>query len=195
MVPRNAHLFLVRRLAGISTIEALTQESTSALVALGVQLSDVLSADRILLVEGPSDRAILEEWFPDVVHDPGVQIIEAGGGDYARYVDTLAKWLEAVDRLGPQRRILFLRDRDELPERVLQRLRESPSIHALERRELENYLLDPVAISDVLGNRHAVAVKPTDLAAAIRVTADGLKEVIVLKRVARQLQPVGWVGG
>lgn len=78
--PGNAHLFLVRRLAGISTIEALTQESTSALVALGVQLSDVLSADRILLVEGPSDRAILEEWFPDVVHDPDVQIIRGWWG-------------------------------------------------------------------------------------------------------------------
>jgi predicted ATPase len=186
-------LWLIQRSNGVSTVEAVNRESTAALIALGVNLSDVLSADRILLVEGPSDQAVLEQWFPNYLHDPRTEIIQAGGGDYARHVETLNTWLAAVDRLGPQRRAFFLRDRDELPEAVVQRLQDSPHIYLLPNRELENYLLDAPAITEVIMTESSLTLQPSDMETAIRAAADDLKSAVVLKRVARQLKPVGWV--
>jgi predicted ATPase len=94
--PTVGHLFLVRRDHGVSTVTSLTREPSEALAALGVRLSDVLSADRLLLVEGLSDQEVLEAWFPDLLRDSRVEIIEAPGGDNARFADVLERWIQAA---------------------------------------------------------------------------------------------------
>jgi len=185
----RASLVLTRRSDGISTVEELPSESTQALFDLGVRLSDVLSADRILLVEGPSDRAVLFQWFGPMLDNPNVEIIEAEGGDYARHVETLGAWLEAADRLGPSRRVLFLRDKDELPDRTLKRLK-SPRIYTLQRREIENYLLDPAAIARVLESEYGIDVSIQQIGSTMRRAADALRSTVILKRVARNLEPI-----
>jgi predicted ATPase len=68
--PTVGSLFLVRRDHGVSTVTALTREPSEALSALGVRLSDVLSADRLLLVEGLSDRGSLKRGSPRCSETP-----------------------------------------------------------------------------------------------------------------------------
>ena len=180
--PTAGHLLLVRRDQGVSTITPLTREPSEALAALGVRLSDVLSADRLLLVEGAPDREVLEAWFPNLLLDSRVEIIEAPGGDPARFADLLEGWIQAADRL-PGRRVLYLRDRDELSKQLLDKLDASKAVHVLRRRELENYLLDPDAIARVFVAR-GQAVSPAEVSTAIRQAADAQQGLVTLKRTA-----------
>ena len=108
-------VLLVTRQSGESHVRSLGTRSLEALHELGVQLSDVLSADRLLLLEGPSDEGVLSVWFPEHMTNPRLAVIHAPGGDGARYAHHLQAWLSQADRLG-DRRVLYLRDRDELPE-------------------------------------------------------------------------------
>lgn len=180
--PTLGRLFLVQRDHGTSTVTPLTKEPSEALAALGVRLSDVLSADRLLLVEGLPDREVLKAWFPDLLRDSRVEIIEAPGGDNARFADVLEGWIQAADRL-PGRRVLYLRDRDELPKHLLDDLDAKEAVHVLQRRELENYLLDPDAIARVFAERSR-SVDPAEISTALRQAADELKGLVTLKRTA-----------
>jgi AAA domain len=180
--PTVGRLLLVRRDHGVSTVTPLTREPSEALAALGVRLSDVLSADRLLLVEGVPDREVLEAWFPDLLRDSRVEIIEAPGGDNARFAELLEGWIQAADRL-PGRRVLYLRDRDELPKQLLDKLDASKAVHVLRRRELENYLLDPDAIAQVLAARDR-PVDSAEISTTLRQAADALQSLVTLKRVA-----------
>lgn len=185
----DADLLLVRRARGVSTVQPVEDDSAEALTELGIRFSDLLSAERLLLVEGPSDRNILARWFPDRMLDPRVAVREAQGGDDARLVDRLDAWMKALDQLG--RPVLFLRDRDELPKRLLDRLEASPLVHVLQCRELENYLLDPAAITKVLSKREpSIGAEPERVLTALRKAADDLKPVVVMKRVAWELEPI-----
>jgi len=180
--PTVGRLFLVQRDRGVSTVTPLTKEPSEALAALGVRLSDVLSADRVLLVEGLPDQEVLEAWFPDLLRDSRVEIIEAPGGDNARFADVLEGWIQAADRL-PGRRVLYLRDRDELPKQLLDKLDAKEAVHVLRRRELENYLFNPDAIAHVLEARGR-PVDPAEVSTALRQAADELQGLVTLKRVA-----------
>jgi predicted ATP-dependent endonuclease of OLD family len=71
--PLASTVFLIERAKGVSTVRPLTNEPSEALKALGVRLSDVLSADRLLIVEGDPDRQILTAWFPELMADPRME--------------------------------------------------------------------------------------------------------------------------
>jgi predicted ATPase len=186
----TAELFLTDRTQGVSTVTAVTDRPSEALTALGVRLSDVLSADRILLVEGSSDQSILTEFFPDLVRNPRLAIINGQGGDNARFAEMLESWVQTADRLG-NRRILFLRDRDELSATLLEPLEASPAVHVLQRRELENYLLDTAAISKALMlQRPTLELDPISVGASLRELADQFRPAVVIKRVAWELAPI-----
>jgi hypothetical protein len=61
----------------------------------------------------------------------------------------------------------------------------------LKRRELENYLLDASAISEVLmRERPTLELDATSVGTALRNAADSLKHAVVIKRVAWELAPV-----
>jgi len=152
----------------------------------------VLSAEQVLIVEGPADEDVLAAWFPDLLRNPRVTVVQGGGGDNARYAELLAAWLAAADRLGT-RRVLYVRDRDELPVSLLDRLVASPVVHVLERRELENYLLDADALTTVVSSLLPDGVeRPTTIAVASEIdrAAEDLRPAIVLNRVARRLDIV-----
>ena len=90
------------------------------------------------------------------------------------------------------RRVLYLRDRDELAPAVLARLSQSPSVYILQRREIENYLLDPGAIAEAIRSlipAGTLAPDPLAIAAALNSAAENLRQKIVINRVAQQIAP------
>jgi hypothetical protein len=106
---QRTEVILITRRSGNSQVRSLGSEALEALDELGVRLSDVLSADRLLLIEGTSDEEVFKIWFPEHLTNPRVALIPAGGGDNARYARRLQTWLTEADRLG-DRRVLYLRD-------------------------------------------------------------------------------------
>lgn len=189
--PAGDRLWLVTREQGASRVQPVSADPLPLLDALGVRLSDVLSADRVLVVEGASDEDVLQVWFPEVLRNPRVAVLRGRGGENARHADQLAEWLADADRAG-LRRVLYLRDHDELAPEVLARLSRSPSVHVLHRREIENYLLDPDAIASVirpLVPPDAPAPDARTITEALNSAAENLRQKIVINRVARQVAP------
>jgi putative AbiEii toxin of type IV toxin-antitoxin system len=189
--PAGERLWHVTKAQGVSTVTPVRDDPSVLLDALGVRLSDVLSATRVLVVEGQSDAEVLGIWFPEILRSPAVAVLRGRGGDNARYADRLAEWLADVDRIG-LRRVLYLRDRDELSPLVLKALQDSRTVEVLQRRELENYLLDPSAVATVLGPLAETKAAPpsaADVAAAMNQAAESLRTKIVVNRVCRQVHP------
>lgn len=189
--PAGDRLWLVTREHGASSVEQVSADPLPLLDALGVRLSDVLSADRVLVVEGTSDEDVLQVWFPHVLRNPRVAVLHGRGGQNARHADQLAEWLAGTDRVG-LRRVLYLRDHDELAPEVLERLAQAQSVHVLRRREIENYLLDPDAITAVirpLVPKGTAAPDEAATAEALRSAAEKLRRKIVINRTAQRVTP------
>lgn len=117
--------------------------------------------------------------------------MSAGGGDEAWKTRLVERLVEVADEL--ERNILFLRDRDELDAASVERLERSGVVSVLPRRELENYLLEPVAIAAVLNALHEQAptsqsrvVSEQHVTEAMRKIADQHQSTVVLKTVAQR---------
>ncbi len=187
--PGGDRLWHVTREQGTSRVAQVDADPLPLLNSLGVRLSDVLSADRVLVLEGPSDQDVLAVWLPKVLRNPRVAVLDGEGGDNAQHADRLAAWLAGTDRAG-LKRVLDLRDRDELSPQMLERLSKSDAVHVLSRRELENYLLDPGAIAAVIATLMPEGSPPpdaADIACAMGEAARSLARRIVVNRVARQV--------
>ena len=182
-----AHIHVLSRSNGESQVKPADANLIDVLEALGVRPSDVLSADRLLLVEGPSDRDVLAAWWPALIEDPTIAIITGQGGRNARFAGLLSQWINAADRLN--RRILYVRDRDELAGEQARRLNNDPNVHLLYRREIENYLLDPEALADFFAG-HGCTTSSPDVERAMREAADELKLMVIIKSVAGRLGSV-----
>lgn len=189
--PGGDRLWHVTRNGDDSDVAMVDADPLPLLSSLGVQLSDILSADRILVLEGPSDQDVLVVWFPEVLRSPRVAVLDGRGGDNARHADRLAEWLAGADRIG-LRKVLYLRDRDELSTEAFNKLSNSPLVQILPRRELENFLLEPAAIAAVFGSLDLQGNdSPTaeDVDAVISEAAEGLRRKIIVNRVCRQIGP------
>ena len=189
--PGGDRLWLVTREHGSSAASPVGEDRLALLHSLGVRPSDIMSAERVIIVEGPSDEDILGVWFPDLLRNPRVAILQGEGGDNARHANRFAEWLAGTDRLG-LRRVLYIRDRDELAPSVIKKLLDSPTVYVLARRELENYLLDPETLAAVLGDQVRGGVpqpSTSEIEAGIIRAAESLRNTIIVNRVARQIAP------
>jgi len=189
--PGGDRLWHVTRSEDDSHVAMVNADPLPLLEALGVHLADILSADRVLVLEGPSDQDVLVVWFPEVLRSPRVAVLYGEGGDNARHADQLAEWLAGTDRAG-LKRVLYLRDRDELSTAALRKLSSSPTVYLLERRELENYLLAPEGIVTALGSMELQDNNPPtteEVVAVMNYAAESLRRKIVVNRVCRQIGP------
>jgi hypothetical protein len=131
-------------------------EATRLLAELGVQPSDALLYNSLLLVEGPSDcdvfRFLLERHAGD--HRPlqvGITHYEGGRGKaVVRYLSD--KLDDALSRFA-QLPVKIVRDRGALGEKEIESLGKLPNVHVLERYELENYLLNPAGTAQYIQQR------------------------------------------
>jgi len=168
---------------------------------LGLRLSSVFMFDRLVFVEGPSDEAVLRELATILNIDTGkenVGFVRMGGvRNFAYYAAE-----HTLDLLARRRiRMWFIVDRDESADdevaRMVSRLGGRARLIVLERREMENYLLDAEAVDAFIVEKRKASgrvncdVGVAEVDRAIREHAEALKdEVIRLRLEKRLLVPV-----
>ncbi|GIJ49801.1 hypothetical protein Val02_66870 [Virgisporangium aliadipatigenens] len=182
----SAAVLAVTRDGPSSNVRTVDDDRVAVLHDLGVRRSDYLSAERILILEGVTDEKIVSIWFPEVIRNPKVAVIAGGGGGSAAHADILATWLDHADSLGG-RKVLFLRDRDELSDAQIAKLERSKIVSVLPCREIENLLFDFGAIARVLTRLTESEVSETSVRTSAYEMASKLKQTVILKRVAFDL--------
>ena len=197
--PDMKNLYLVAR-ATHTTVQHLSFEDAERALPkeLGIRLSSFFMYDRLVFVEGKSDEEVLREWAAMLgvnVGQKSIGFIPMGG---ARNIGHFAA--EATLAFLSRRNVAlhFIIDRDERDDADIARLEHLMTGHAtinvLKRRELENYMIVPRAILELL--RQKASAGGTSLPAGltegtvgerIQVEADALREMAVSKRVAKVL--------
>jgi hypothetical protein len=181
-------VWLVERDGAASSVRRIEPDQ-DLLAILGVRLSDVLAAERLLLVEGDSDASILDVWFHDQLRATGIEVIVLRGSDAARSSERLAIMADVGRDL--RRVILFLRDRDEISQTEIERLESSGRVRVLPVREIENFFLTHTeAIHGALVGRGSAPPPLGELETRIEQLALGYKEKVVLRRVVSSLGPI-----
>ena len=153
---------------------------------LGVSMSDVFAADRVIWVEGETEEAIFPFLFREALQPlpPGtIFTTVAATGDFGAKRRDRSVVFEAYSRLTQAVatlpvKVVFGFDTETLTDKEkLEMVRDSGGrLHFLPRRHLECYLLDPVAISNRLKAKDPEStVKPNDVENKI-LTLGGLRE-------------------
>jgi hypothetical protein len=121
------------------TISSLPPELTRLLFDAGTRI--------IVLVEGDDDRYVLREWFSESLSE--IEFYDCGG------ISNLNKWLEGLLSLGTLKRAYAITDRDFRAEaEVDDSYVDGSHLFILRRYALENYLLEPRPLWEVLTLRH-----------------------------------------
>ena len=155
---------------------------------LGISLTDVFGAERLLWVEGATE----EICFPLIYESVNGLPVPAGTtiaavvatGDFGRGLRNYALVSEIYDRLSRAAHplsgdTLFCFDREDLsPENVTKLEAEHPKLRFIERRNIESYFVFPAAINQVLIDELAEWNSPTH--AALEITEDKVVETIAL---------------
>ena len=164
-------LWLVERPEYDSVVHQLDpSEATSlrsTLVAVGAQISDVYGADEVLWVEGKTE----EKCFPMILEHvlrlprPGLQIsgvVNTGDFETKQADRTFQIYLRLTASsylMPPALAFVFDREGRTDEQQAALRSRSAGLVQFLPRRMFENYLLDPLAIANVLNmnddSRHA----------------------------------------
>ncbi len=168
---------------------------------LGLRLSTVFMFDRLLFVEGPSDESVIRTFARTLQIDltkSNVGFVHmCGVRNFAHFA--AQGTLELLSRR--QIDMCFIVDRDEREDedvkRMLDRLGDKASLKVLEKRELENYLLDGAAVKAFVQEKQAaggialVDESTERVQEAIAEDASSLQaEVVRLRLVQKVLSPV-----
>jgi predicted ATPase len=184
----DTRVWLVERERAISSLRRIVADQ-GVLAELGVRLSDVLAAERLLLVEGKSDVDILEEWFRDLLRRSSIEVIALRGSDAARGTERF----EVLAGVGREfkRVVLFLRDRDELSPSAIDHLEQGGRVRVLPVREIENlFLSDPSAVHAALAARARPASISIDVESQLEAIAGDYQQKVILRRVVTRLSPI-----
>ena len=168
-----------------------------ALSELGSQNSDLLFADNVLFVEGPSDERILTEWGKKIglnFQEKNILCIYINGGRNFDYYAN-SEVLEKITKIKVPH--LFIIDKDEKSEAVLAKIKSQiRNVCILEKREIENYLLNGTAILEAMrikakDNPIALAkiesTTSNDIEALISQNSDRLKNLVLIKKIKAEL--------
>ncbi|MFB9440139.1 AAA family ATPase [Streptomyces showdoensis] len=166
---------------------------------LGLRLSSLFMFDRLVFVEGPSDEQLLRT-FADTLSlsfgQASLGFVTTGGARNFTHYATAAT-LSFLRRRNV--RTVFVLDRDERDLKDLEDLQSRvggiSEVQLLQRRELENYLLNPSTLSRFIRVKSNGVSSPTpeEVESAVSEVCDELLpsaiERRVLKRVCRPVIP------
>ncbi|AOW99009.1 hypothetical protein BJP34_05720 [Moorena producens PAL-8-15-08-1] len=174
------------------------EEEESILRELGIRLSSIFMFDRLVFVEGPTDEDVIREWALICninLAQASVGFVSMGGARNLAHFAT-----EATINFLTKRRIsiFFVIDRDERDvseiDRLTDRIGDNAKLIVLKKRELENYLLCPRAISKFIEYKHLLAgektdnipiISESDIETAIDTCADDLKDFVIERKVTK----------
>lgn len=197
---------LSRNKSNVAHIEQISSKEDLLRIPdeIGLRPSTILMFDRLIFVEGPSDEAIVSALF----RRKGVDLLQLGtsfvkmGGSSALPHYAAEATLDLLSRR--QIPMWFIIDRDEQSQedidKILARLGNRAQALSLQRRELENYLLDPEAIVQSLAEKakhseHVGAELPSIDVVSERLSQtalnlkDEVKRLTVERRVLRPVYP------
>jgi hypothetical protein len=193
---RNVYLVSKTR---ATTVQHVNFDEAAAVLPreLGMRLSSFFMFDRLVFLEGPSDETIIREWASTLgtnLSQANVGFISIGGArNFAHFAS------ESTLSFLTKRQVSmwFLIDRDEKEEPEILKLRailgHNATLHVLVKREIENYLLCPRAIAEMITLKTETSEdgqkQPTEqeIAALLGKSADELKTVTTNKRAVRLL--------
>jgi len=147
-----SNVYLISR--GASTqIQVLDAEDAEGRLPeeLGLRMSSLFLYDRLVFVEGRTDEGIIREWAATLginLSHANVGFVQMGGArSFAYYAAE-----RTLSFLGRRRVATWiLLDRDDRDDLEIKRLQEAysgtTSVKFLERREIENYLVSPPALT------------------------------------------------
>lgn len=168
-----------------------------ALTELGSKNSDILLADMVLFVEGDSDEIIIKTWAKKLGVDfdaKNILCLRIGG---CRNLDYYANSdiLQRISKLKIP--YVFILDRDEKSETTLTKIQaQIQNVCILERREIENYLLDAECILEAMrikakdnkvANEQLAQTKPDEIERCVINHASGFKNLVLLKRIRTEM--------
>ncbi len=176
---------LVQRLDVNAAEEAIPEE-------LGLRLSSLFMFDRLVFVEGPSDEQLLRT-FADALNvsfgQSSLGFVTTGGARNFTHYATVAT-LSFLRKRNV--RTVFVLDRDERDLRDLEDLQNRvegvSEVQLLQRRELENYLLNPSTLSRFISAKSNGAFTPTpeDITSAIDEVCETLFSTAVERRILKR---------
>jgi putative ATP-dependent endonuclease of the OLD family len=196
------NVYLVEKKESTQVRQLDLYEAERALpIELGIRLSSLFLYDRLLFVEGPTDEDILREWAAKLninLSQANVGFIIMQGSRNFGYFAAEA----TVDFLTRRNvAIWFLIDRDERDDADItalkDRLKNKSQVRILDRREIENYLINPRTILDFINQKrlnnsnHNVQNEQeltiSNVEAEIDAAAESLQQMVIDKRVAYRL--------
>jgi len=198
-VAEMRNVYLVSKRATETTVQLLNPTDIEAEVPreLGIRLSSLFMFDRLAFVEGQTDEAILRELATTLganLSQSNVGFIPMGGARNFAY-------FAAEGTMGFLNRrqvdMWFVLDRDERDEadvkRMTEKAGEDTHVIVLDRRELENYLIDPsglgafISLKREMAGLDPVALEEADLQKALDDCAESLRDFTVRKRLERRI--------
>lgn len=196
--PKTVHL--VKRSgyeSEISRIDLAVIENVKSVAEhLGVSMSDVFAADRIIWVEGPTEEMTFPFLYQQMSGGPlpsgTVFTAVANTGDFNRKRDREIVY-EVYRRLSSAAanlavNVVFSFDTEELsdPERSQMERDSGGSLKFLPRRHIECYLLDPAAIASMIVNK--------DPESAAIASAEAVQQALIAFASDRRFLQPEWNG-
>ncbi|MGW0539997.1 AAA family ATPase [Streptomyces griseoincarnatus] len=183
---RKENETLVQRLDVNAAEEALPEE-------LGLRLSSLFMFDRLVFIEGPSDEQLLRV-FADTLGisfgQSSLGFVTTGGArNFTHYATTAT--LAFLRKRNV--RTVFVLDRDERDLRDFEDLQNRVAgvseVQLLQRREMENYLLSPSALSRFITAKSNGACAPTaeEIMSGIDEVCDALFSTAVERRILKRV--------
>lgn len=189
---------ITKREEGTKIRKAELEGLSKALAELGSRNSDLLLADFVLFLEGPSDEKIIKSWAKTLDLDfnsANVFCVPIGGARNFYYYAN-SDVLRKVSSGSPIPH-LFVIDRDEKSAETIRKIQEQiKNLHILDKREIENYLLMPKYILETArtkaqGNpdllKKLETVNTRHIEQLISSEVQKLRKVVLFKRIREEI--------
>lgn len=124
------------------------RDRINALGSLGASIGIQLISNRIVFVEGPSDREFLQNLYEE--YGDKVTFKETHGVKSLMHISKAA--IDLLDQVSEYDSFFMIRDRDFLTKEEIEEIRDKykGKIFVWNRRKIENYLIEPQIILKVL---------------------------------------------